>query len=319
MRFDLINEKHESNMKFNCIIVLLFVLTSTLSSQRLVEREIIINPLFEEVPSIQDGETRWMSSVFGWGSFGNYAKGDYEHEWYQKLGMLIELYRLGNDASLSFGSHIEFIANDRNILGFNPRALIWEEGFLFTKRVNQSFWQIGYFHRCKHDVDNLIDGHERSLIFGGLLFKYILPVIKHVTNQWSYLALQTEIYTILQDYRLPDKYMEFYPNLEQLLGSMTINFNNNNPLSKYLGVYVNAYGSLNFFSSSSRGYFNRFKSLQTVQFSGGVSAGIAIQGGAHFRIGLNFEYFRDTTIEPIPNSSSLLSLGIMIIDPKAIL
>jgi len=301
-----------------CFIVVLFIFNTILFAQRLVEREIIINPLFTELPSIQYDESSWISSVYAWGSFGNYTVGDSEHEWYQKLGMLIELYRLGNNTSLSFESHIEFIANDRNSLGFNPRALIWEEGFLYTKRNSQSFWQIGYFHRCKHDVDNFIDGHERSLIFGGLLFKYILPLTEHNSNQWSYLAIQTEIYTILQDYRLPDKYMEFYPNIEQLLGSATLNFSTNNSISKYLGIYVNAYGSLNFFGSN-RGFSSRFRSLHTIQFNGGVSTGFAIQGDAHFRIGLNFEYFSDTTIEPIPVNSSLFSIGIMVVDPKAML
>jgi len=305
-------------MKSCCFLTLLVILSTTLVAQRLVGREFIINPMFTELPLAQRDSLRWMSSIAAWGGFGYYAMGDREHAWHQKLGILIELFRLGEQASFSFESHTEFIANDRNNIRFNPRALIWEEGFMYTWRLNQSFLQIGYFHRCKHDVDNLSEGHERTLIFGGLLFKYILPVTKPSTNQRSYLALRTEIYTLRQDLRIPDKFMGLNPNFEQLLGTVAINLNNRKSLSKHFGVYLNAYGSLNFFGIN-KGFLDRFNSLQTVQFNGGVSTGFAIQGGAHFRIGLNVEYFSDNMIDPFPKSSLLLSLGILIIDPKAML
>jgi len=305
-------------MKTYCFLTLLVILSTTLFAQRLVEREIIINPMFTELPSTQRDSLLWMSSLSAWGGFGYYTVSDREHAWYQKLGVLIELFRNGEKSNFFFESNIELIANDRNEIGFNPSALIWEEGFIYTLRLNQSFLQIGYFHRCKHDLDNLREGVERTLIFGGLLFKYILPVIKPTTNQKSYLALRTEIYTLRQDFRLPEKYMELNPNLEQLLGTVALNLNNRKSLSKNFGVYLNAYGSLNFFGMNN-GFLDRFNSLQTVQFNGGVSTGIAIEGGAHFRIGLNLEYFSDTVIEPFPKSSLLLSIGIMIIDPKAML
>ena len=305
-------------MKTYCFLTLFLILSTTLVAQRLVEREIIINPMFNELPSSQRDSLRWMSSLSGWGGFGYYAMGDREHTWYQKLGVLIELFRNGENSSFFFESNIELIANDRNEIGFNPSVLIWEEGFMYTLRLNQSFLQIAYFHRCKHDLDDLREGYERTLIFGGLLFKYILPVIKATAHQKSYLALRTEIYTLRQDFRLPEKYMELNPNLEQLLGTVALNFNSRKSLSKNFGVYLNAYGSLNFFGIND-GFLDRFNSLQTVQFNGGVSTGIAIEGGAHFRIGLNLEYFSDTVIEPFPKSSLLLSLGIMIIDPKAML
>lgn len=305
-------------MKWCYFFALLVSLNTTLAAQRLVERELIINPMFTDLPVVQRDEMRWMSSVAGWGGFGHYAVGDGEHAWYQKLGLLLELFRFGEQASFSFVSHIEFVANDKNNIRFNPRALIWEEGFLYTHRLSQSFLQIGYFHRCKHDVDNLSEGHERSLIFGGLLFKFILPLTEPATRQWSYLALRSEIYTIRQDSRFPEEFMEFNPNLEQLLGTGAFNLNTRKSLSRRFGVFVNAYGSLNFFGLN-RGFVNRFNSLQTVRFNGGISAGFAVQGAAHFRIGLNLEYFSDTAIDPFPKSSSLLSMGILVTDPKAML
>jgi hypothetical protein len=305
-------------MKTLCFIASLVILSTTLVAQRLVEREIIINPMFTELTSAQRDSMLWMSSISGWGGFGYYAKDDRQHAWFQKLGVLIELFRNGEHSSFTFESNIEFIANDRNNIGFKPAAIFWEEGFMYTLRLSQSFLQIGYYHRCKHDVDNLSEGHERRLIFGGLLFKYILPVIKPGTHQRSYLALRTEIYTLRQDSRIPEEYMELNPSLEQLLGTAAINLNTRKSLSKYSGVYLNAYGSLNFFGIN-RGFWDRFNSLQTVQFNGGVSAGFTVEGNAHFRVGLNFEYFSDNLIDPYPVCSTLLSLGVMIIDPGAML
>ncbi|MDX1699894.1 MAG: hypothetical protein R3250_04705, partial [Melioribacteraceae bacterium] len=220
--------------------------------------------------------------------------------------------------NISFESHIEFIANDRNTLGFNPRAIIWEEGFLFTNRHDNSFWQVGYFHRCKHDIDNYNERQERSMIYGGLLFKYITPLKKHEFNNWIYLSLRSELYTILQDERSPQKHMEIKPNIEQLIGSLSLNLNSNYGISKDFGFYYNIYGSANFFSQY-KSFFNRFKSLHEIQLSGGVSAGLTLQGDAHIRLGLNYEYIPDNLIDIIPTSSSLLSFGIMIVDPQAML
>ena len=305
-------------MKLYYILIFLMILNAALTAQRLVERDIIINPMFTELPPTQNDSLRWIPSISAWGGFGYYALGDREHAWNQKLGVLIEIFRFGEKSDLFLVSHIEFIANNRNNIRFNPRAVIWEEGFMYTCRFNQSFLQIGYFHRCKHDVDNLSEGYERSMIFGGLLCKYIQPVVKASTHKSSYLALRTEISTIRQDLRIPEKYMGATPSFEQLLGIAAINFNNRRSISRYFGIYLNAYASINFFGKNN-GFWNRFNSLQTVQFNGGISIGFAIEGNAHFRFGLNAEYLSDNMIDPVPTSSSLLSIGILILDPKAIL
>ncbi|MEN8194489.1 MAG: hypothetical protein ABFS12_16840 [Bacteroidota bacterium] len=305
-------------MKLSYIFFLYLILNASLSAQRLAEREIIINPLFTELQSQQDESLRWMPSISAWGGFGYYAVGDNQHAWDQKLGVLIEIFRLGENSDLFFVSHIEFIANDNNDIRFNPSALIWEEGFMYTHRFNQSFLQIGYFHRCKHDVDNLSAGYERSMIFGGLLCKYIFPVFELNKRGKSYLALRSEISTICQDYRVPNKYMEYHPSFEQLIGITSLNFNNRYSFSKNFGIYLNTYASLNFFGNETS-FWKRFNSLQAIQFNGGISFGFAIEGNAHFRIGLNAEYISDNMIDPIPTSSTLLSIGVFVLDPKAIL
>ncbi len=95
-------------MKTCCFLTLLVILSTTLVAQRLVGREIIINPMFTELPSAQRDSLRWMSSVAAWGGFGHYAMGDREHAWYQKLGVLIELFRLGEQSSFSLDGNAAF-------------------------------------------------------------------------------------------------------------------------------------------------------------------------------------------------------------------
>jgi hypothetical protein len=53
------------------------------------------------------------------------------------------------------------------------------------------------------------------------------------------------------------------------------------------------------------------------RLSGGVAAGIALTGAAHFRIGLSYESLADTGINPIPESSRLLALTIAVVNPMA--
>jgi hypothetical protein len=53
------------------------------------------------------------------------------------------------------------------------------------------------------------------------------------------------------------------------------------------------------------------------RFQGGIAAGIAITGAAHFRIGISYEYLADTGINPLPEASPLLALTISVINPAA--
>ena len=305
-------------MKFISVLLLFFLINSNFIAQRFVERELVINPMFTELQSLPKSSLNWIPSISAWGNFGYYTLQDREHTWNQKLGMLIEIFRLNEKSDLFFVSNIEFIANDRNNIHFNPSAMIWEEGFMYTHRFNQSFLQIGYFHRCKHNVDNLNEGYERSLIFGGLLCKYIFPVIESNSRISSFMALRAEVSTICQDYRIPVEFLDITPSIEELLGITSINFNNRYSLSKNFGIYLNAYGSLNFFGNETS-FWNRFNSLKEIQVNGGISCGIAIEGNADFRIGINAEYFSDNMIDPYPKSSVLLSIGVFVLDPKAIL
>ncbi|HWP81275.1 MAG TPA: hypothetical protein VNN76_01325 [Bacteroidota bacterium] len=283
------------------------------SAQRMPERWFSLNPLGSNNSEGSDGVSL-MHSVSSWGGFGGYRiTRDNEHAWLQQLGGYIELVRIGNNESLVFTSSIEFIANPHNDIRFNPRATFWEEGFLYTRSVGESAWQVGYYHRCKHDVDNLLLGKERSLIFGSLLGKYLLPF--KIENDEGLAALRLDLYTIRQDDRIPQSFNEATPNWKRMLGSLGLNVHVREGGNATVGWYTTGWFSLTSFGTKENVIF-RFDKIDKVTVNGGLAVGYAIRGNAHFRIGMTYEYLSDTGITPFPERSNLLSFGVTILDPN---
>jgi len=284
-------------------------------AQRFPDRWIALNPLLDTSRRVESGTLGWMHSLIGWGEFGGYLASDHEHAWIQRLGALIELARIGEHSSLAFASEIEFIANPDNDIRFNPRAVFWQEGFLFTHRTDAGYWQVGYYHRCKHDVDNLDLGRQRSLIYGSIVGKYLVPL---AFAGWSGGAvLRGDLYTIRLDDRQPRTTADGLPNVEQLLGMLGGSIHLQRVLAApWVGVYTSAWIAANSYGNRTGGYLLT-DGIRMTRLSGGVAAGIALTGAAHFRIGLSYESLADTGINPIPESSRLLALTIAVVNPMA--
>jgi len=284
-------------------------------AQRFPDRFMTINPLADQRHETAEG-INWMHSSGGWGEFGAYRLvRDQEHAWVQRLGAYIEMFRIDNDASLAFIGNIEFIANPHNNIRFNPRAIFWEEGFFFTGRSAEHYWQVGYFHRCKHDIDNFLLGKERTLIFGSLQAKYLVPFTADGGRTEGLFVLRTDVFTIRQDDREPQVSQDL--DLNRAIGSamMLAHFRQQFNQS-ILGLYLTGWGGLSLYSGRD-GVFNRFGSVESAAFNGGFSGGVAVHGNAHFRIGLSYEYVSDTGIDPVPGHAHLLSVGVTIVNPAS--
>lgn len=300
-------------------ILIHFVFISAITAQRLTDRMYVFNPLFNEPANVDDNNTSFLNSIGGWGEFGAYRlQRDAEHAWFQKLGGYIEFFRTGDYESFTFISNIEFIANPNNDIRFKPRSIFWEEGFLYSRKVNTFLWQIGYFHRCKHDVDNYLSGKERALIFGSLQGKFIFPFDFMRVTEGGLISIRTELYTLLQDNRYPKLWQDYSYNWKQLIGSIGVNFNFIKPISdKYFNIFFNSYSMINLFGKE-EGFINRFNWLQRISINGGFSAGVSIRGKAEIRLGLNYEYLSDTGINPNPENAHLISFGISVLDFNSI-
>ncbi len=298
-------------MRLRTFVLTQFLLSPLLYSQRMPERWFTLNPLTGNTITTSD-TTIFIHSVTAWGGFGAYRLArDAEHAWLQQLGGAIELLRIGNDQSLVFTSSIEFIADPHNDIRFNPRATFWEEGFLYTQRTGESFWQIGYYHRCKHDIDNLILGKERSLIFGSLLGKYLLPF--RINADEGLAAFRLDIYTLRQDDRIPKHSEGTTLNWKRLLASAGANLYLRETSRNLFGWYAGGWFTVNSFGEKESVVIG-FDRIREVTFNGGISAGIALRGGAHFRIGITYEYLSDTGLNPTSERANLLSFGVTILD-----
>lgn len=299
-------------------VVFLILTTDPLHAQRFPDRWFTVNPLMNRGHPVHEGEWSWMHSSGGWGEFGAYRLArDNEHAWVQRLGMFIELFRVGNEASLAFTGDIEFIANPDNDIRFNPRAVFWQEGVLYTQRAGSSYWQLGYFHRCKHDVDNLTLQRERSLIYGSLQAKYLLPLTVNDGATDALAVLRADLYTIRQDDRIPASYSPQTPHVKRMLGTAGAVLHLRRPLAlSPLGLYATYWGMVNFYGAK-ESVLLKFDRIAQSTFQGGASAGLAVEGNAHFRIGFTYEYLSDTGLNPYPEHAHLLTLGVTIVNPAA--
>ncbi|MCX7930596.1 MAG: hypothetical protein N2663_07750 [Chlorobi bacterium] len=297
------------------VVVVILVAVSIVWSQRFTDRTIVINPLLDTTAACPSGQWNWMASSIGWGEFGSYLEGDAEHAWIQRLGAAIELVRIGSHTSVAFTSDIEFIANPDNNIRFNPRAVFWQEGFLVTFRNSNGYWQIGYYHRCKHDVDNLTIGRERALIYGSVLAKYLWPL---TLERWEGVGvLRADVFTIRQDDRTPPTDDGNFPHHKRMTATVGASFHARRALTDLLGIYLASWLQATAYGTTMSTY-PTFDGIRTATLNGGITAGIAITGQSHFRIGLTWEYLADTGVNPQPEHSHLVSLTVSIVNPRAI-
>lgn len=285
-------------------------------AQRQVERNLILHPLNDTTKNFNGRKVSLAHNFSAFVSFGKYAiVKDNDHEWYQQIGVLMELARFRNNASLAVVSHMQLFADPNNDINLNPRAIFWEEGLFYSWKGKRMFYKAGYYHRCKHDVDNLIIGEERGLIFGSFLFETIIPIALQKDD--LLFSFRNDLYTIRQDYRIPRTTYDQLPNLARIITSFRGNFHYQKLFTNQIGLYFNGYTMLNIFSRN-EGLIDRFGSLHNANISAGLSGGMVVKGNAQIRLGFNYEYLADSNIGIPSHPTHLLSFGIMGISPFAI-
>ena len=118
------------------------------------DRTIVPDPFDERV----EGPGGFLYGSSGWGEFSYYAAtSDEDHSWDARLGASIGLYRVGNSFSVDAASEIELVASPNNEIRLKPRAFFWQESLFAMRRDGALDWGLGYYHRCRHDVDNLYE------------------------------------------------------------------------------------------------------------------------------------------------------------------
>ncbi len=118
-------------------------------------RSILMNPLGDTGGS-------YLGAMGAWASAGTYLP-DTTYAWSIRIGGLLEIFRI-RGISLSIYGANELVASPHSDIRFQPLALYWEEGAFCSWSTRGLVAQIGFTHRCKHDMDR----DERTLIFSSV-------------------------------------------------------------------------------------------------------------------------------------------------------
>lgn len=137
-------------MKLLYIVIPFFLIISSSNSQILSTRNIIALP---EVDSSASGK---IFNSFDFSGEISTGGGSYEGEmtWSYKLMGFLDIYRFSPSSNIAFLMSHELNANPYNDIAFNPRKAIWEENIRYYNTFDNSGIMAGFFHRCKHDIDN---------------------------------------------------------------------------------------------------------------------------------------------------------------------
>ncbi len=279
------------------IAAFLLLNPGTAEAQRQATRSLLINPLLDERHHMPEGEVNSFNMFGGWAGFGHFVySSDDHHLWHQDLGGYVELWRQGSSQSLLLTGHIQFIADPHNDINFNPRAIFWEEGLVYTARMDPGYLQLGFLHRCKHDIDNLDRGKERSLIFSSVTVRYQQPLSLFRENDLLLMGAYDN-YLITWDRRIPRELEERGPDWNDLDNEFTLQAHwQGDPTGS--GPFVDS--RIHLLSLDRNLYINR-----------GLSAGWQVhRSGGAFRVALGYEYLHDSGVPAIPEGVHLVSVGI---------
>ncbi len=290
------------------LLVLAFLGCQISHAQRHPERMMLFNPLEKSLEK-NDRSVQWLPGFYGTGSFGKYiGPKDADHEWHHKMGLAFEILRWNNKHSLAGITQAEFIYDRNNSINFNPRATFWEEGLIYTRAFKNFDLQLTYLHRCKHDIDNLDVGTQRSTINSSLGGKLLF-------REWSTgfsqlrIAPGIDFYTTTYDNRKPDKWDNERLNWEKMAGALNLNFVMRKNLGGAFNFFLSGYSKLALFSNKTD-LTQRYAQINDARFSGAAFSGIEVNGQYGIRIGLHYERLADTGIPVSPKSASLLSIAV---------
>lgn len=212
---------------FLCFVQCLTLLTVSTQTDATAQirpsRSIFVEPLLREAEEGPAASMWFIGEGYrGWGSQAD------EQAWQYRLHGGVELYRWAN-VTTSLQLHHELTANPFSSIGFNPRSGRWEEELLVhihPSHVPDAYLQAGWFHRCKHDIDNTEPAREgdpapfvpttRVIILSGPKLSVAQQNLPALGGQLSVQA-GGEWYVVAEDYRTPYNTLGSWANLHGML------------------------------------------------------------------------------------------------------
>lgn len=236
--------------------------------------------------------------------------------WTIQFGGTVEFVRWGEHASLFAINNMELTADTHNDIHFNPRGAFWEEGVMFARHTKSLDYELGFIHRCRHDVDNADSaavfgvGEERTLIYNSLAQRVILGTYNVVDSSVALRPwFKAEEYLVREDYRIPKADSNLgtsFRTLAASLGAGVVIDLYHNASSM---IYTRAEILASFFGTTSD-FFRRFTTIKTITLDDHVEIGYAFSGKAtKLQLFVGWQRFDDDASTPIPKNNEFLSVG----------
>lgn len=192
-------------------------------SQIRPSRSVFVEPLQRPAEAGPAASSWFIGEGYrGWGSVGD------EQAWQYRLHGGVEAYRWEN-VTTTLQLHHELTANPFSSIGFNPRGARWEEELLVHVQpptLPDLYLQTGWFHRCKHDIDNNEPAREgdpapfvpttRVIILSG---PKLSVAQQNIATFLGTLGVQAggEWYVVAEDYRTPYNAIGSWEHLQAML------------------------------------------------------------------------------------------------------
>ena len=241
----------------------------------------------------------------------NLSSSDGEHSWDAKLGASVGLYRFEGLWSIDLGSEIELVATPDNDIHFQPRVFYWQESLFAMRRDGSLDWGLGYYHRCRHDVDNIAEENafaqvlERVCIWDSLSLRaYPRPL------EWSWmgglsgsarLTLDEHYYVLLQD-SVPGQYAGRSVSLEDLVDTLAVGLVAEPLRWKAAAWYLAVKEYTDFYRASGGASVSADVLAET---------GVALRGrGSSLEAFARYERFAETLVDPWRQAGEYLTLGL---------
>lgn len=297
------------------VAIFLVVAVQIVSAQNLPDRTVVLDPLADT--TVGTNGFILLPATRMYGEFARYSNtSGSDHRWNAKMGGYVEFARQDSTWSVGMVGTMEVIVDPQNDIAFNPRAIFWEEGLMGSLRLGtHSALQLGYIHRCKHDIDNLEiyairnEWEQRTLIYSGLMTRWLLrprPLLRGSWNLRGGLALRNDWFLHLHDAQ------DSALNLNRLLDAFTVTgrlelHKQNAPWM----LHLTGNGMLSFYGED-EGFPERFSGVTSYLDVPFLEFGVDIFNprGMSFTAFVRGEWQRDGGLTYVPTETNLLLFGI---------
>lgn len=296
----------EATMIYRLVVVLSMWFIPVCAAGQIRALRNSIFPIYDSV-SVQGFLNRFGGMIDiqrGYGSPENYLA------WLYKIAAYAELYR-GDGWSVGFAHANELMANPYSSIGFNPRAVVWEENIFVAWQMQDWTIRTGIVHRCKHEVDDS-EPDDFAHIPSGFTPERRVIIITGVEaailHKVSFLGLSgifsgsVAAYATAADYRemgfgtLPDS-MYVAPNTGKSIGSVSAGAIFRRHLGEGAAIYTR--------------FFGEAIIMKSPQWNGRGELGVMLTGRAGALCGfVAAERTYDDFSSLVPRPASVYSFGL---------